>query len=350
VRFRSFFAFLLVFVLDYSASAQGVPSQGTVWLYRSPSDYSGMGLTLYMDGKKLVSLPSGRFFGVQVPFGSHKFFWTRPSNARQVVVPVEPDQPAYFEVSFGSREPFLSISPRPAEEALVQMSILQALDSTYVFDFARMVPPSNLPKPLPIEVVIESAKALQPEPAGVPTPETAPIPAPPAPIEVQVIDPLPVVDFTGNAGSELTFTIEQLREGTEVEVKGIDEKEEPQPEPIKIDQEQFEKLKQTATLADAPAGIEKTSEGWTGVFFVDGERIKVTPETKMLVKLTGSRKEAAKAEESASDFRPLASLEEIMPGMSMTYEGKRNMETGEVMADRVEFFRNDVEKGEPALQ
>jgi hypothetical protein len=33
----------------------------------------------------------------------------------------------------------------------------------------------------------------------------------------------------------------------------------------------------------------------------------------------------------------------------MTYEGKRDIETGRILADRVEFSKNDFEKGEARL-
>jgi hypothetical protein len=35
--------------------------------------------------------------------------------------------------------------------------------------------------------------------------------------------------------------------------------------------------------------------------------------------------------------------------MMMTYEGKRDIETGRILADRVEFSKNDFEKGEARL-
>jgi len=147
-------------------------------------------------------------------------------------------------------------------------------------------PTSNIPEPLPNVVEIELGSEAESTPAGVSTSENTPI------------------------SSAL-----------------------PSSEPADV--QQFEKVIQTAILPESPSGIEKSSEGWTGVFFVDGQRIEVTPETKVVFKLTSGE----------SEFRPLDSLEEILPGMLMTYEGKRDMETGKIMADRVEFSRNDVEEG-----
>ncbi|HYR82971.1 MAG TPA: hypothetical protein VE422_02720 [Terriglobia bacterium] len=316
MRFRSLFVCLLVFVFNYSALAQGapsaqdVPSQATLWLYRPASDYSGMDLTLHMDGRKLVGLSAGRFLGIRVPFGSHTFCWTNQSSARQVVVSIERVQQAYLEVSFRSNEPFLRISPRTPEEAIGQISVLQAVDSTRIFNSALIVPASNRPEAPPNVVEIELASEIGSAPTS------------------NIPEPLPnVVEIELGSEAESTPAGVSTSENTPISSAL------PSSEPADV--QQFEKVIQTAILPESPSGIEKSSEGWTGVFFVDGQRIEVTPETKVVFKLTSGE----------SEFRPLDSLEEILPGMLMTYEGKRDMETGKIMADRVEFSRNDVEEG-----
>ncbi len=122
--------------------------------------------------------------------------------------------------------------------------------------------------------------------------------------------------------------------------------------------EQFRKLKDTAILDRSPIGVEAVNGGWRGIFFVNGQRIQVTPETKVLFKLTNREKKLAKSAnkklasnemDSEDSFRPLYSLSEITSGMMMTYDGRRDIETGRILADRVEFSKNDFEKGEARL-
>src|SRR5215831_11772284 len=131
------------------------------------------------------------------------------------------------------------------------------------------------------------------------------------------------------------------------------------PKSIKVDMEQFRKLKDTAILDRSPGGVQQADDGWSGMFFVNGQRIQVTPETKVLFKLTSDVKKQAKSLNknpksdeirSQDDFRPLSSLAEITAGMLMTYEGKRDVETGRIVAERVEFSKNDFGKGEARLR
>src|SRR5262249_44084594 len=163
-----------------------------------------------------------------------------------------------------------------------------------------------------------------------------------------------------NPSPDLTFKIEDVRVGTELEIKGTYDEEtgELQAKSIKVDMEQFRKLKDTAILDRPPIGVTPVNGGWRGIFFVNGQRIQVAPETKVLFKLTSLEKKLAKSAskkpkgdetESEDNFRPLFSLAEITSGMMMTYEGQRDIETGRILAERVEFSRNDFEKGEERL-
>src|SRR5262249_39881851 len=146
----------------------------------------------------------------------------------------------------------------------------------------------------------------------------------------------------------------------ELEIRGIynDVTGELQAKYIKVDMEQFRKLKDTAILDRPPVGVESVNGGWRGIFFVNGQRIQVTPETKVLFKLTNLEKKLAKSAkknlteketDNEDSFRPLYSLAEVTSGMMMTYEGRRDIETGRILAERVEFSRNDFEKGEERL-
>jgi hypothetical protein len=159
-----------------------------------------------------------------------------------------------------------------------------------------------------------------------------------------------------NTSPDLSFKIEDVKVGTELEIKGSYDaaSSELHASSIKVDMEQFKKLKDTAILDRAPTGVEHVGDGWRGMFFVNGQRIQVTPSTAVVFKLTNQEKKIvknAKKTETVEDasFRPLSSLSEITSGMMMTYEGKRDVETGQIFADRVEFSKNEFEKGEERL-
>jgi hypothetical protein len=160
-----------------------------------------------------------------------------------------------------------------------------------------------------------------------------------------------------NTSPDLSFKIEDVKVGTELEIKGSYDaaSSELHASSIKVGMEQFKKLKDTAILDRAPTGVEHVDSGWRGMFFVNGQRIQVTPSTAVVFKLTNQEKKIAKNAkkqlEAADDasFRPLSSLSEITSGMMMTYEGKRDIETGQIFADRVEFSKNEFEKGEERL-
>jgi hypothetical protein len=132
-----------------------------------------------------------------------------------------------------------------------------------------------------------------------------------------------------NPSPDLSFRIEDVRVGTELEIKGTynDENGELLAKSIKVDMEQFRKLKDTAILDRSPIGVESVNGGWRGTFFVNGQKVQVTPETKVLFKtnlekkLANSLSKKAKEDVTESDdnFRPLFSLAEITAGMMMTY-------------------------------
>jgi hypothetical protein len=166
-----------------------------------------------------------------------------------------------------------------------------------------------------------------------------------------------------NEGSDVKFRPEYLRIGTELEIRGDynEDTGELRAKKIKIDLEQFKKLRHTAVLSKTPEGLRLTDQGWTGLFFADGRRIRVNPSTKVLFKLNNSekklesqaKKDKAKAGNNTSadqaDYQPLRSLSDIGPGVIMSYDGTVD-EDGTIQASRVEFERNELEKGEAKLR
>ncbi len=193
-----------------------------------------------------------------------------------------------------------------------------------------------------------------------------------------------------NESAELKFKPEDVRVGAEVEVRGDydEETRELKASRIKIDLEQFRKFKMTSVLSGEPEGVEQTPDGWRGVFIADGHRIRVEPTTQVLFKLNKAEEKAEKkqkrdekkskapkpseakaAQETTSaapataeaaapavaddddddaDAQPLRSLKDIGVGMVMTYAGTEQPD-GTVLAERVVFTRNELEKGEAAL-
>jgi hypothetical protein len=161
-----------------------------------------------------------------------------------------------------------------------------------------------------------------------------------------------------HAGPDVTFTMDQVRVGTELEIRGryYEDTGDLIATGASIDLEQFRKQKSTAILSRTPVGLQKSESGWSGAFFADGQRVRVTPQTAVLFKLTSEEKRLEKAAEKGNAtqkdleaFRPLSSLAEIMPGMIMSYEGMRDMDTGVIIAQKVEFAKNVFEVGEQIL-
>jgi Domain of unknown function (DUF5666) len=166
------------------------------------------------------------------------------------------------------------------------------------------------------------------------------------------------LDFE-NASPEITFSLTHIRVGVELEVRGQlnEETGELKAKSIRVDLEQFKPLKQTAIVSARPEGIELLDGSWAGDLKADGQMIRVTRATKVLFKPTTREKKLAerKQKEQASDadaeagFERLNSLDQVTVGMSMTYEGRRDRETGRILAERIEFTNNDLEDGEAKL-
>jgi Zn-dependent protease with chaperone function len=157
-------------------------------------------------------------------------------------------------------------------------------------------------------------------------------------------------------GGNVEFHPEELRVGTLLEIKGdYDEKTgELRAKSIKVILEEFKKIKRAALIEHRPT-IERGNSGWVGTFFADGQSIQVDPSTQVLFKLTKSEQQLQKKEkkeltstQNPSDeegFSPLMSLDQVTPNTFMSYQGLRLVD-GSIRALRVEFQRNEMEKGE----
>ena len=157
-----------------------------------------------------------------------------------------------------------------------------------------------------------------------------------------------------DAGPDVRFRPEDFRVGIEVEVRGVYNKQtgELQARKVKIDLDQFRKLKQTVVLSSRPERLERTGENWRAQFFAGGRRVRIEPTTKVEFKLSRVEQEdlerSAKQKDADGTLHTLSSLEEIGPGILMTFEGMVAPD-GTIAAERVEFRRNEREKNEEGL-
>ena len=154
-------------------------------------------------------------------------------------------------------------------------------------------------------------------------------------------------DETGVATA--TFRPEEIRVGTEVEIKGeYDEKTgELQAKAIKVYSDDTRTIKRTALIEKVPA-LTKAETSWTGTFFADGQRVTVGPTTQVTYKPNkGEKKQAkdAKEPESKEEESPLASLDEVNLDTFMHYEGVRQPD-GSILASKVQFQHAEMEDGE----
>jgi hypothetical protein len=82
-----------------------------------------------------------------------------------------------------------------------------------------------------------------------------------------------------------TFKPEDIRVGTEVEIKGEynEQTGDLRASSIKVFGEDTRIIKRTALVERVPA-LVKSGDAWTGTFFADGQRIAITPDTQMSFK------------------------------------------------------------------
>jgi Peptidase family M48/Domain of unknown function (DUF5666) len=168
-----------------------------------------------------------------------------------------------------------------------------------------------------------------------------------------------------NQDATLQFKPENIRVGTEIEVQGMldDQTNELKAEKVSIDLDQFRKITNTTVLSRTPEGIAKTEKGWNGVFWADGRQIRIDETTQVLFQLNKSeqkavetaaknpkveaKKEAADEDEFANS-EPLKDIADVKPGMFATFEGMQQPD-GAVLASRIIFVKNELEKGEGNL-
>jgi hypothetical protein len=157
-----------------------------------------------------------------------------------------------------------------------------------------------------------------------------------------------------DAGPDVTFRPEDFRVGIEIEVRGTynEQTGELQASKIKIDLDQFRKLKQTVVLSSKPEKLERVGGNWRALFFAGGRRVRIEPATKIEFKLSKIEQEdvarSAKEKDTSGQLHTLTSLDEVGANVLMTFEGMVAPD-GTVTAERVEFRRNEREKNEEGI-
>jgi hypothetical protein len=153
--------------------------------------------------------------------------------------------------------------------------------------------------------------------------------------------------------SEVAFKPEDIRIGTELEVKGEYDESSGQlkAKSIKVLFEDTRKVKRTALLEQLPSLVRKDS-GWEGEIRADGQRISVSPETSITIKLNKSERKNSPnkkgKQEEDSESAPLTSLDALNLDTFVRYEGTREPD-GAIKARKIEFRHAELEPGEAKL-
>jgi len=145
-----------------------------------------------------------------------------------------------------------------------------------------------------------------------------------------------------------TFRAEDIRVGTELEVKGEydDASGQLTAKSIRVLLGDAQRLKRTALLKQIPA-LPRNGLGWEGEVRADGETIRLLPAT--LVAIKPSKSEQKKQKGAASpESSPLTPLDALNLDTFVRYEGIHTTE-GKIIATRVEFEHGKLEPGEAKL-
>jgi hypothetical protein len=151
--------------------------------------------------------------------------------------------------------------------------------------------------------------------------------------------------------STVTFKPEDIRVGTELEIKGEYNQStgDLQAKSIRVFLDDTRRIKRTALLEKTPA-LQKTDAGWNGTIFADGQSVAVSDSTQVLERPNkGERKQAKKdKEELSSEPVKLSSLEGLNLDTFAHYEGTRQPD-GTVLASKVVFWHAELETGEAKM-
>lgn len=153
--------------------------------------------------------------------------------------------------------------------------------------------------------------------------------------------------------SEAAFKPEDIRIGTELEIKGDYDESSGQlkAKSIKVLFENMRKLKRTALLEQLPSLTRKDS-GWEGEIHADGQRITVSPQTSLTIMPNKSEwknsPDSKGKDEEDPKSAPLTSLDALNLDTFVRYEGIREPD-GAIKAQKIEFRHAELEPGEAKM-
>jgi len=161
------------------------------------------------------------------------------------------------------------------------------------------------------------------------------------------------VEKDESGGATASFNPEDIRVGTELEIRGDwnESTGELRAKSIRVFLDDTRKIKRTALVREVPV-LKKTDSGaWMGFVKADGQRVAISESTLVAVKLNQTEKKQSKSEKNEGtkdDSVKLASAEYLNQDTFMHYEGTRQSD-GSVLTSKVEFQHAELENGEIKL-
>ena len=154
---------------------------------------------------------------------------------------------------------------------------------------------------------------------------------------------------SSEGGKQAAFKLDQIRIGTELEVKGeFDEQSsELQAKSIRLFEEDTVRVHRMALLEKLPA-LVKEGDGWKGEVFADGQKISVAPTTVVALRLNRSERKAASDAKQDHDEKPLKSIDDLNLDTFVRYEGTRAAD-GSIAATKLEFQHAEFDPGEAKM-
>jgi hypothetical protein len=161
------------------------------------------------------------------------------------------------------------------------------------------------------------------------------------------------------AESQATFRPEDIRVGTELEIKGEynEQTGDLKARSVKVNLDEHKTLKRTALLESTP-NLTRTGSAWEGSLRVDGQRLIVRQDTLVTIKPNASQRKAENASKRAlkkappavtpttsatneEGGQPLLQSAQIKLNMFVSYEGIRQPD-GAILTSKLEFTDNEL--------
>jgi len=155
------------------------------------------------------------------------------------------------------------------------------------------------------------------------------------------------IEKEDDGGALATFKPEDIRVGTELEIKGnYDEStSELKASSIKVFLDDTRTIKRVALIEKVPT-LQRSNAGWIGTVAADGQKVSIAETTVVSFRLNKSeRKQVNKGAEETS---PLLSTDQLTLNTFIHYEGVRQSD-GSILAKKVEFQHAELADGEAKM-